>query len=242
MKTWTATVAHAEAGTRLDRWLAGRLPDLSRTRLRALIESGQVRVGGHAVKAAHRLRASERVEVLIPPGRRGHPRAPNSPPEFPRADHLARPGQPVLLAPGGPAAWRLPHRSPPAIVDPPRTGGGSPHDVFTIARTGRIGRAAPEAARAPSRHHPHHLRRSPRRRPGRRPEPGRPGGPVVIVVGSRRVAAGAEVNHRVATREQTASRACPGPVISRAIRAANPSARAGDRCYADRFSPRTQFQ
>ena len=23
MKTWTATVAHAEAGTRLDRWLAG---------------------------------------------------------------------------------------------------------------------------------------------------------------------------------------------------------------------------
>ncbi|MBI2199144.1 MAG: RluA family pseudouridine synthase [Candidatus Rokubacteria bacterium] len=67
MKTWTATVAHAEAGTRLDRWLAGRLPDLSRTRLRALIDGGQVRVGGHAVKAAHRLRAGERVEVLIPP-------------------------------------------------------------------------------------------------------------------------------------------------------------------------------
>ena len=67
MKTWAATVAHAEAGTRLDRWLAGRLPDLSRTRLRALIEGGQVRVGGHAVKAAHRLRAGERVEVFIPP-------------------------------------------------------------------------------------------------------------------------------------------------------------------------------
>jgi len=45
LKTWAATVAHAEAGTRLDRWLAGRLPDLSRTRLRALIEGGQVRVG-----------------------------------------------------------------------------------------------------------------------------------------------------------------------------------------------------
>ena len=73
MKTWAATVAHAEAGTRLDRWLAGRLPDLSRTRLRALIEGGQVRVGGHAVKAAHRLRAGERVEVLIPLGRRATP-------------------------------------------------------------------------------------------------------------------------------------------------------------------------
>jgi len=67
LKTWAATVAHAEAGTRLDRWLAGGLSDLSRTRLRALIEGGQVRVGGHAVKAAHRLRAGERVEVLIPP-------------------------------------------------------------------------------------------------------------------------------------------------------------------------------
>ncbi|MBI2524481.1 MAG: RluA family pseudouridine synthase [Candidatus Rokubacteria bacterium] len=67
MKTWADTVAHAEAGTRLDRWLAGRLPDLSRTRLRALIEGGEVRVGGHAVKAARRLRAGERVEVLIPP-------------------------------------------------------------------------------------------------------------------------------------------------------------------------------
>ncbi len=51
----------------MDRWLAGHLPDLSRTRVRALIEGGEVRVGGHAVKAAHRLRAGERVEVSIPP-------------------------------------------------------------------------------------------------------------------------------------------------------------------------------
>ena len=39
-----ATVAGAEAGRRLDLWLAERLPDLSRTRIKALVDAGRIRV------------------------------------------------------------------------------------------------------------------------------------------------------------------------------------------------------
>jgi 23S rRNA pseudouridine1911/1915/1917 synthase len=61
------TVAPAEAGARLDRWLAERLPDLSRTRVKGLVDGGQVRVDGRAAKAALRLRAGARVEAEVPP-------------------------------------------------------------------------------------------------------------------------------------------------------------------------------
>ncbi len=57
-------------GARLDAWLAGRLGELSRMRVKRLIEAGRVVVGGRAVKAGHRLRAGERVEVSIPPAPR----------------------------------------------------------------------------------------------------------------------------------------------------------------------------
>jgi 23S rRNA pseudouridine1911/1915/1917 synthase len=63
---WAAAVAPAEAGTRLDRWLAARLPGLSRMRIKALVEAGQVLVVGRPSKAAHRLRDGEHVEVEIP--------------------------------------------------------------------------------------------------------------------------------------------------------------------------------
>jgi 23S rRNA pseudouridine1911/1915/1917 synthase len=62
-----ATVNAAEAGRRLDVWLAARLPELSRTRIKALVESGNVRVDGVTRKAAHRLRDGEKVEVVVPP-------------------------------------------------------------------------------------------------------------------------------------------------------------------------------
>ena len=55
------------AGMRLDRWLVSTVPDLSRARLRALIDEGYVRVGGAVRKAAHRLRGGEVVEIEIPP-------------------------------------------------------------------------------------------------------------------------------------------------------------------------------
>ncbi len=59
-------VASEEAGLRLDRWLAARLPELSRTRLQALVEAGRVRVAGQPRKAAYRLRAGERVSLELP--------------------------------------------------------------------------------------------------------------------------------------------------------------------------------
>ncbi|HEU5319815.1 MAG TPA: RluA family pseudouridine synthase, partial [Methylomirabilota bacterium] len=61
------TADAAAVGSRLDRWLAARLPGLSRARLQALIEAGHVRVDGAPRKAAHRLAGGERVEVDQPP-------------------------------------------------------------------------------------------------------------------------------------------------------------------------------
>jgi len=55
------------AGGRLDRWLHGRLPALSRAKLQALIADGHVRLDGRVPKPSHRLRGGERVEVEIPP-------------------------------------------------------------------------------------------------------------------------------------------------------------------------------
>jgi 23S rRNA pseudouridine1911/1915/1917 synthase len=62
-----ATVAPHEAGFRLDRWLAARLPEVSRTRLKGLVDTGRVRVDGRTAKAALRLRAGARVEAEVPP-------------------------------------------------------------------------------------------------------------------------------------------------------------------------------
>ena len=66
-RRFTEVVEGDSAGARLDRWLAGRLPELSRMRVKALIAGGRTRVDGRAVKAAHRVQVGERVEVTIPP-------------------------------------------------------------------------------------------------------------------------------------------------------------------------------
>jgi 23S rRNA pseudouridine1911/1915/1917 synthase len=60
-------VAASDAGSRLDVWLCARLPGLSRTRVKALVESGDVLVDGRRVRPAHRLRPAECVEVRVPP-------------------------------------------------------------------------------------------------------------------------------------------------------------------------------
>lgn len=57
-------VASEDAGARLDRFLAARLPELSRTRIQELIAEGLVRVYGRAAKGSHRLRLGERIEVV----------------------------------------------------------------------------------------------------------------------------------------------------------------------------------
>ncbi len=60
-------VADEDAGLRLDRYLAARLPALSRTRIQELIEEGHVQVGGAAAKRAQRVAAGEAIAVEILP-------------------------------------------------------------------------------------------------------------------------------------------------------------------------------
>jgi 23S rRNA pseudouridine1911/1915/1917 synthase len=66
-RRWAARAGADAAGARVDRWLAASLPELSRVRLKALIDAGAVRVDGRATKASHRLRGGERLEADIPP-------------------------------------------------------------------------------------------------------------------------------------------------------------------------------
>jgi len=61
------TVDASAAGSRLDRWLAERVPELSRARVQVLIDDGHVRVDGRARKASHRVGRGETVDVEIPP-------------------------------------------------------------------------------------------------------------------------------------------------------------------------------
>jgi 23S rRNA pseudouridine1911/1915/1917 synthase len=60
-------VAAESAGQRLDRYLASRLPELSRTRIQELIQTGLVRVDGRAAKDSLRLRGGERIDVDAQP-------------------------------------------------------------------------------------------------------------------------------------------------------------------------------
>lgn len=54
------------AGERLDRFLAEQLPELSRSQLKRLIDDGQVRIAGAAVKAGLKLRGGEVIGILLP--------------------------------------------------------------------------------------------------------------------------------------------------------------------------------
>ncbi|HKW56942.1 MAG TPA: RluA family pseudouridine synthase [Candidatus Acidoferrum sp.] len=60
-------VEERETGTRLDRYIATRVPELSRTRIQELIEAGHVTVGGRPTKGAHRLRTGEKIAVEAQP-------------------------------------------------------------------------------------------------------------------------------------------------------------------------------
>jgi 23S rRNA pseudouridine1911/1915/1917 synthase len=66
--TLTLTVAADAAGERLDRVLANRVQDLSRSRLKALILAGQVTVGGQTVRdPSQRVQAGNEISIAIPP-------------------------------------------------------------------------------------------------------------------------------------------------------------------------------
>ena len=66
--TYTVTVTADKAGRRLDRVLADGLPEVSRTRLKALIEEGRVEAPGRGFVAdpALRVRAGETYVVTVP--------------------------------------------------------------------------------------------------------------------------------------------------------------------------------
>ena len=61
------TVSESEAGERLDRLLARAFPELSRTRLKVLIESGAVQSGGRTItEASYRVKPGETLTTAVP--------------------------------------------------------------------------------------------------------------------------------------------------------------------------------
>jgi 23S rRNA pseudouridine1911/1915/1917 synthase len=61
------TVPLEAAGVRLDQFLVGQIPEVSRARIQRSIEQQQVLVQGEAAKASLKLRGGEHVQVLGPP-------------------------------------------------------------------------------------------------------------------------------------------------------------------------------
>ena len=59
-------VAPAGRGARVDQHLASILPELTRSRLKALIEDGRVTLAGKPVRAALRLKGGEALEIDVP--------------------------------------------------------------------------------------------------------------------------------------------------------------------------------
>ena len=68
-RTEVVTVDHSQPSERLDAWLRGVFPAVSRGALQRLIEEGHIRVNGRMVKSTHTPRAGEQVEVHWPEAR-----------------------------------------------------------------------------------------------------------------------------------------------------------------------------
>lgn len=75
-RTLTVTVGQGDAGTRLDRFLAGRITELSRSRIQALLDGGAIEEDGvRMAEAALRVRAGQRISVHVPEARPAAPEA-----------------------------------------------------------------------------------------------------------------------------------------------------------------------
>ncbi len=61
------TLVAASSGDRLDKWLAGQLPDRSRAEVQRWMEAGQVTLAGRALKASHRVSEGDAIDVVVPP-------------------------------------------------------------------------------------------------------------------------------------------------------------------------------
>ena len=64
---FTFTAGAEDKGARLDKFLAARLPDLSRSRIQALIKEGHVTINSRPAKASAELDAGHTIAGLIPP-------------------------------------------------------------------------------------------------------------------------------------------------------------------------------
>ena len=60
-------VEEEDSGARLDSYLAGQLPDVSRSRFQNLITLGQVQVNTRTVRPSYRVRAGDEIRVTLPP-------------------------------------------------------------------------------------------------------------------------------------------------------------------------------
>ena len=54
-------------GHRLDAWLATQCSDLSRSRIKGLIDEGHVLLNGQTVRASHRLSTGQTIDLVVPP-------------------------------------------------------------------------------------------------------------------------------------------------------------------------------
>lgn len=69
-------VSADHAGMRLDRFLAGEVPTLSRSRLKALIRNGHVRISDQPITdAAQKLKCHEKIDIAVPPPQSPQPQA-----------------------------------------------------------------------------------------------------------------------------------------------------------------------
>ncbi len=66
---FTLAVAAEDAGTRLDKYLASRLTDLSRTQVQRLIQEGRATVANGPLTASHRVHEGETIDLHVPPPR-----------------------------------------------------------------------------------------------------------------------------------------------------------------------------
>ena len=67
-RVYTFIVDEEESGERLDSWLAGRVPELSRSRIQKALKGGEVLIDGIPVgKSSRRLRGAESVELRFNP-------------------------------------------------------------------------------------------------------------------------------------------------------------------------------
>ncbi len=75
-RTYEIAVHQAEAGARVDRLLAARLPTLSRSRLKKLIEAGRLSAGGETIdEPSYRVKPGQTFTLVVPEAAPARPQA-----------------------------------------------------------------------------------------------------------------------------------------------------------------------